>query len=58
MKAVWPDENKPTEFFYEMRPDEGELLCRLLGKLSRNDLVEFKFTDEEIDKIYSIYSLI
>jgi hypothetical protein len=55
MEAVWLDDNKPNEFYYELSQEEGELICEVLGKLSRDDLTERGFSEKEIDDIHSIY---
>ncbi len=55
MITYWPDKNKRNEFKYELTPLEGNLIYRIIKKLSDKDLKKMDFTDEEIDKINRIY---
>lgn len=55
MITVWPDEKNCTDYHYEFPPIQGELIYKLLGKLSVNDLVDRGFTDNEIEMLNSIY---
>lgn len=55
MITYWFDNEKPLEFEYRLKPDEGALIYKLLGSLSLNDLKDRGFSDEEIEEIHKLY---
>ena len=55
MIAVWPDDNNPIDYYYEFTKDQGNLIYKLLGKISVKQYVEWGFSDDEIEKLTSIY---
>lgn len=54
MMRVFPDP-KTMDCYYKMTEEEGELIYKVLGRLSLNDLKDRDFNKGEIDKIHSIY---
>jgi len=55
MITIWPDEKNVDDYHYEFPPKQGELIHKLLGKISMKDYIEMGFTDNEIEIFNNIY---
>jgi len=55
MIAVWPDERNCDNYHYEMPPEQGNLIHKLLSKMSVKEYLDKGFTHDEIEKLTSIY---